>query len=132
MSVIFKTHSTMPVISIKYSTSRSYNRRLWRKCYQAVALQILRSTPAPLSRLSEVEKLLEHHLSNPSSQLHREAEDVIIAQLYPYLHRLITNYSPLNSLQIFEAATTPRAHIPSRFVVDSPHRKTSPGENSAE
>ena len=40
--------------------------------------------------------------------MYREAEKRVLAHLFPELRKLIVAYTPLTSLQIFEAATSPR------------------------
>jgi len=71
----------------------------------ALALQILRSTPTPLSTLPQFEQHLAFQLSNPSSKTYQEAETRVLTQLFLLLQKLVETYTPLTSLQIFEAAT---------------------------
>ena len=44
----------------------------------------------------------------PAQKIYQEAEERVLAQLRPVLQKLVETYVPLTSLQIFEAATTPR------------------------
>jgi hypothetical protein len=46
--------------------------------------------------------------------------------MFPVLHKLIDTYTPLTSLQIFEAATTPRNGLPSTVTpANSPKEEIS-------
>lgn len=81
----------------------------WSTLASPLALQILRLANTPLTRLPQYESRLAFHLSNPLSNLYQEAENRILTQLFPILQRLIENYTSLTSLQIFEAATAPKA-----------------------
>jgi hypothetical protein len=73
----------------------------------SLALQILHSTTTPLTHLQQIESDLTLHLSNPRSRVYQEAETHVLNQLGPVLKKLVINYTPLTSLQIFEAATLP-------------------------
>lgn len=79
----------------------------WTSLAPSLALQILRSTRTPLTRLPHFESILGFHLSNPRSRLYQEAELRVLSQLYPALQKLVEAYTPLTGLQIFEAATVP-------------------------
>jgi hypothetical protein len=80
----------------------------WTSLAPSLALQILRSTTTPLTRLPQFESHLGFHLSNPNSSLYQEAEQRVLRQLLPILQKLVETYTPLTSLQIFEAATAPK------------------------
>ncbi|RDW60838.1 hypothetical protein BP6252_12221 [Coleophoma cylindrospora] len=80
----------------------------WISLSGALALQIVRSTPGGLNYVPQFESQLASHLSNPNSHVYREAEQRVLSQLFPTLHKLVKEYTPLTSLQIFELATTPR------------------------
>merc|ERR1711939_1142672 len=51
---------------------------------------------------------LAFHVSNPRSKLYQDAEDHVLAHLHTELKKLVETYTPLSSMQIFEAATAPR------------------------
>jgi hypothetical protein len=76
----------------------------WTALAPSLALQIVRSTATPLSRLPDFESALEAHLSNPSSKMYQDAEQQVLDQLFPILRRLVETYTPLTCLQIFELA----------------------------
>ncbi|KAG4426930.1 hypothetical protein IFR05_017587 [Cadophora sp. M221] len=59
-------------------------------------------------RLPQFESHLATHLSNPRSKLYQDAEEHVLTHLYADLTKLVETYTPLSSLQIFEAATAPR------------------------
>ncbi|KAE9377822.1 T-complex 11 [Stipitochalara longipes BDJ] len=80
----------------------------WASLAPALGLQILRSTTTPLTHLPQFESHLAFHLSNSRSRVYQDAEERVLGQLAPILQKLIETYTPLTSLQIFEAATTPR------------------------
>jgi len=80
----------------------------WAQLAPALALEILRSTTASLSRLPNFEIYLAFHLSNTNSSFYQAAEDKILKQLFPTLRKLVDTYTPFTSQQIFEAATAPR------------------------
>ncbi|KAN0108184.1 T-complex 11 [Hyaloscypha variabilis] len=80
----------------------------WASLAPALGLQILRSTTTPLTHLPQFESHLAFHLSNSRSRVYQEAEARVLVQLAPILQKLVETYTPLTSLQIFEAATTPR------------------------
>jgi hypothetical protein len=88
--------------------SSSSTNDKWTTLAPALGLQILRSTTTPLTQLPQFESHLAFHLSNSRSRVYQEAEARVLAQLAPILQKLIETYTPLTSLQIFEAATTPR------------------------
>ncbi|KAE8453070.1 hypothetical protein EG329_012257 [Mollisiaceae sp. DMI_Dod_QoI] len=88
--------------------SSSATNDKWTALSSSLALQILRSTTTPLTRLPQFESHLAFHLSNSRSRVYQEAEERVLAQMFPVLQKLIDTYTPLTSLQIFEAATTPR------------------------
>lgn len=76
----------------------------WTELAPSLALQILRSTTTHLCRLPDFESELELHLSNPRSRLYQDAEQKVLLQLFPILHKLVESYIPLSCLQIFEVA----------------------------
>lgn len=78
----------------------------WTALSPALALEILRLTKTPFTRLPQFESHLAFHISNPSSRLYQEAESRVLAQLFPVLQKLVGTYISLTSLQIFEAATS--------------------------
>lgn len=80
----------------------------WSALSPSLALQIVRSTTTSLTRLPQFEKHLASHLSSPRSGVYQEAEARVVSQLFPVLQRIVENYTPLTSLQIFEAATSPK------------------------
>lgn len=88
--------------------SSSSSNDKWATLAPNLGLQILRSTPTPLTHLPQFESHLAFHLSNSRSRVYQEAEERVLAQLAPVLQKLVETYTPLTSLQIFEAATTPR------------------------
>lgn len=89
------------------SSSSSSNK--WKEMAPALALQVLRSTPTPLSHLPRFEEFFCAQISNPNSRIYAEAESRILHELFPVLRGLVEKYTPLTSLQIFEAATSPKA-----------------------
>ena len=80
----------------------------WSQLAPALALEILRSTTASLSRLPNFEIHLAFHLSNTHSSFYQAAQNKILQQLFPVLRKLVDTYTPFTSQQIFEAATAPR------------------------
>ncbi|KAL3420657.1 T-complex protein 11 [Phlyctema vagabunda] len=80
----------------------------WGSLSSSLALQILRATPGGLKYVPQFESQLTSHLSNPKSVVYQEAEQRVLTQLFPILHKLVMQYVPLTSLQIFELATAPR------------------------
>lgn len=88
--------------------SSSTTNDKWVSLAQALCLQIVRSTTTPLTGLPQFESHLAFHLSNSRSRVYQEAETRVLVQLAPILQKLVETYTPLTSLQIFEAATTPR------------------------
>jgi hypothetical protein len=81
----------------------------WAALAPALGLQILRSTTTSLTHLPQFESHLAFHLSNSRSRIYQDAETRVLRQLFPILQKLVENYTPLTSLQIFEAATAPRS-----------------------
>ncbi|KAH6722296.1 T-complex protein 11-domain-containing protein [Leptodontidium sp. MPI-SDFR-AT-0119] len=88
--------------------SSSTSSKKWDALSPDLALQILRQTTTPLIRLPQFESHLATHLSNPRSKLYQDAEEHVLTHLYADLTKLVETYTPLSSLQIFEAATAPR------------------------
>jgi len=85
----------------------------WASLSPSLALEILRLTKTPLARLPQFESHLAFHISNHNSRLYQEAENRVLTQLFPVLQKLVGTYTPLTSLQIFEAATTPKSAVAS-------------------
>lgn len=81
----------------------------WCSLAPSLALEILRSTTIPLTELPRIESRLASHLSKPHSRVYQKAENRVLSQLFPVLRNLVGTYTPLTSLQIFEAATTPKS-----------------------
>jgi len=81
----------------------------WAVLAPSLALQILRSTTTPLTHLPQFESRLAFHISNSRSSVYQDAETRVLTQLFLVLQKLMENYTPLTSLQIFEAATAPRS-----------------------
>lgn len=100
----FQARSTFRAILASDTTSEK-----WNTLSSSIALQILRSTNTPLTRLPQFESHLAFHLSNHRSRCYQEAENRVLSQLFPVLQNLLETYTPLTSLQIFEAATAPKA-----------------------
>ena len=100
----FQARSSFQAILASDTTSEK-----WSSLSSSLALQILRSTNTPLARLPQFESRLAFHLSNPRSRFYQEAESRVLSQLFPVLQKLVETYTPLTSLQIFEAATAPKA-----------------------
>lgn len=88
------------------ASSTSSNK--WEALSPDLALQILRHTTTSLTRLPQFETHLAFHVSNPRSKLYQDAEDHVLAHLHTELKKLVETYTPLSSMQIFEAATAPR------------------------
>jgi hypothetical protein len=88
--------------------SSSNTNDKWTALAPSLGLQILRSTSAPLTHLPQFESRLAFHLSNSRSRVYQDAETRVLSQLVPILQNLVETYTPLTSLQIFEAATAPR------------------------
>ncbi|KAH8800839.1 T-complex protein 11-domain-containing protein [Xylogone sp. PMI_703] len=87
------------------------NTNKWTSLSSDLALQIVRSTSAPLSELPAFEN--------------REAERAILSQLYSRLKMLVEAYMPLSNLLVSDAATSPRKAngIVSHIPVDVPADK---------
>ena len=100
----------------------------WKNLSPALALQVLRSTTTPLTRLPQFEQHFASHISNDRSSLYREAEARILRELFPKLRELVDKYTPLTSLEIFEHATGPKIAPP--FV--KPPMPQSPKDEIAE
>lgn len=88
------------------SSSTSSNK--WASVSNDLALQILRSTTTSLTRLPLFESHLAFHISNSRSKLYQDAEERVLRELDNELKKLVDSYTPLSSLQIFEAATAPK------------------------
>lgn len=101
------------IIAILEDCPDSSDRR-WQIQAPAIALEILRTAHAPLHQLANFEPCLQQ-LSHPGFALFQNAEQLVLSQLRPLVQQLVTSYQPLSSLQIFEAATSPRAAPYSRF-----------------
>jgi hypothetical protein len=100
----------------------------WKNLSPDLALQVLRSTTTPISRLPEFEQHFASHISNAGSEVYQSAETKILQGLFPKLRELVDKYTLLTSLQIFEAATDPKA-VPSFGGVPQPQ---SPKDEVAE
>lgn len=87
----------------------------WTALSSSLALQIFRSTTTPMTSLPEFESRLASYLSNPCSSVYQAAEKEVLSQLFPALEKLVETYTPLTSLQIFEAATAPKI-VPGHFA----------------
>ncbi|TGO58441.1 hypothetical protein BCON_0055g00440 [Botryotinia convoluta] len=94
--------------SLQALLASSSSQDRWAVLSSNIALQILRSTPTPMARLPVFESHLQFHLSNSQSRIYQEAETYIISKLFPELQKLVESYTPLTSLQIFDAATSPK------------------------
>ncbi|QSZ31810.1 hypothetical protein DSL72_001379 [Monilinia vaccinii-corymbosi] len=94
--------------SLQALLASSSSQDRWSALSSNIALQILRSTPTPMARLPVFESHLSFHLSNSRSKLYQEAEARVISKLLPELQKIVDSYTALNSLQIFDAATSPR------------------------
>lgn len=81
----------------------------WNSLYPSLALEILRLTNTSLTRLPQFESHLAFHISNPSSRYYQEAEQRVLSQLFPVLQKLVATYTPLTSVQIFDAAVGPKS-----------------------
>lgn len=105
-------HTPNPSSKIRASLSAILNSTTssdkWKRMAPSLALQVLRSTPTPLTHLPRFEAFLCAQISNPESRIYREAESRILQELFPLLRELVHKYTPLTSLQIFEAATGPK------------------------
>ncbi|ESZ95750.1 hypothetical protein SBOR_3857 [Sclerotinia borealis F-4128] len=95
--------------SLQALLASSSSQDRWTALSSNIALQILRSTPTPMARLLVFETLLSYHLSNPRSNLYQDAEARVLSKLFPELQKLVESYTPLTSLQIFDAATSPKS-----------------------
>ena len=97
------------LLTILASSNASNALDRWTLLAPSLALQILRSTTIPLTVLPHFESILAFHLSNPESVIYQEAEKRVLSQISPMLQKLVETYTPLTSLQVFEAATTKAA-----------------------
>lgn len=77
----------------------------WKPMAPSLALQVLRSTSTPLTHLPRFEAFFCAQISNPDSRIYQEAESRVLNDLLALLQILVDRYTPLTSLQIFEAAT---------------------------
>ncbi|TVY15350.1 Protein SOK1 [Lachnellula arida] len=77
----------------------------WNTLSPSLALEILRLTKTPLTRLPFFESHLAFHISNVSSRIYQEAETRVLTQLFPVLQELVGAYTPFTSLALFDAAT---------------------------
>lgn len=82
----------------------------WRGLVPDVALQILRSTEAPLDMLPTIERKLDSWLSNCKSEQFREAEQSFHSRLFAELAGRVREYKNLSGLGLFSAATGSRLH----------------------
>lgn len=86
----------------------------WSTLGPELALEVLRCTKTPLTYLPQFEQHLALHLSDTKSRVYLEAEQRVLAQIFPVLRNLVDKYTPMTSVQIFEAATTSAATSKSR------------------
>jgi hypothetical protein len=107
LSLLFTDTASQVRSSLLAILSSSTSTHKWATLASSLALQILRSTTTPLTHLPQFESHLAFHLSNPRSRIYQEAESRILSQLFPVLQKLVKSYTPLTSLRIFEAATSP-------------------------
>lgn len=94
---ILDDHSSFP-----QAQSRQYDR--WQHAAPALALEILRSTPLPLSLISTFEKDLIEQLSNPASELFQACEKAVVDCLGHIIEGYVVAWEPLGSLVLFEVA----------------------------
>lgn len=80
----------------------------WSALSPNLALQILRATPTPLTRLPEFESHLAFHISNPRSRYYLEAEARILSYLLPLLQTIFHTYSGWSAWQVYKASTRPK------------------------
>ena len=83
----------------------------WHTLSPSLAIEILRMTNTPMSRLPEFESHLQFYISKPSSRLYQEAEQRVLQALFPVLQTLVAAYTPLTSVQIFETAVAPKPSL---------------------
>ncbi|KAG9239555.1 T-complex protein 11-domain-containing protein [Amylocarpus encephaloides] len=108
LSVPISDNSTQARASLQAILASSSTTEKWNSLSPSVALEILRMTSTSLTRLPHFESHLAFHLSNPNSRLYQEAEQRVLGQLFPVLQKLVASYTPLTSVQIFEAAIAPK------------------------
>lgn len=81
----------------------------WPQSTPSLALQILRSTPLPLTHLPDLEAHLATHLGNPSSALYAAAEARVVSTIWAdHLVPCATDFAVLTTGAMFEAATGSR------------------------
>ena len=105
LSLPFTDSATQVRLTLLAILASSTTNDKWATLSSSLALQILRSTTTPLTRLPQFEAHLAFHLSNARSSVYQDAEARVLSQLSPVLQKLVETYTPLTSLQIFEAAT---------------------------
>jgi hypothetical protein len=108
LSQPFADYASRVRTSLLAILSSSNTNDKWTTLAPSLGLQILRSTTTPLTHLPQFESHLAFHLSNARSRVYQDAETRVLTQLFPVLQKLVETYTPLTSLQIFEAATAPR------------------------
>ncbi|CZS92481.1 related to SOK1 protein [Rhynchosporium agropyri] len=87
----------------------SASSKKWEFLAPDLALQIMRQTMTSLAPLPQFEIELASHLSNPKSQVYKDAEEYVLEHFNSDLTKLVETYMSLSNLQIFEAATAPKA-----------------------
>ncbi|KAL8380700.1 hypothetical protein RB595_005127 [Gaeumannomyces hyphopodioides] len=95
---------------VQTASPASSAARRWRGLVPDVALQILRSTEAPLDMLPTVERKLDSWLSNCQSEQFQEAEQAFHSKLFAELAGRVREYKNLSGLGLFSAATGSRLH----------------------
>lgn len=76
-----------------------------------------------LAPLPKFEMELASHLSKPESQVYKDAEDYVMDHLNSDLTKLVETYTPLSNLQLFEAATAPKAAAASVPIQNNTFKK---------
>jgi hypothetical protein len=109
LSVPITDNSVQARTSLQAILSSLTTSDKWKTLSPSMALEILRMTKTSLARLPQFESHLQFHISNPTSRLHQEAEHRVLQQLLPVLQKLVAAYTPLTSVQIFEAAIAPKS-----------------------
>ncbi|EJT68225.1 hypothetical protein GGTG_14197 [Gaeumannomyces tritici R3-111a-1] len=98
-----------------------------------VALQILRSTEAPLDMLPTIERKLDLWLSNCQSEQFREAEQAFHSKLFAELAGRVREYKNLSGLGLFSAAMGSRLHSgPGGVVATSSSSREGAGGAAAQ
>ncbi|KAL2073228.1 hypothetical protein VTL71DRAFT_10552 [Oculimacula yallundae] len=101
----------------------STSSKKWGFLAPDLALQILRHTMTSLAPLPQFEIELASHLSNPKSQVYKDAEEYVLDHFNSDLTKLVETYTPLSNLQIFEAATSSKPTSANVAVQDNSFKK---------